>query len=580
MTDQPLSPAPPAWVAKRDGRLVPFEADKISRSLFAATEDLGRPDAFLARELTDGVVHFLGADVADATPSTAQVADMVVKVVRELGQPALAQAYADFRHQRQKRRKAGQPGPSLLVTPAPAEFLGPSRDRLSHWVETGLAPEDLTRRAAGACLREYSLREVFARDLVAAQADGLLTLTGLEAPLELAAAVLDPPAAGDWGVAEAVERARQVAGKVVAIDGPEYHLAPTSGLPGYARELEIALRATGLEAVVNLNGASPPRWANDLAEGPLFREDPPPELAEVRTGDADLLLERGWQPAGRVRLFWHFGARDVGAGAGARLVNAARRALAGGPVTFVFDRPRRPLGLAEGVDRHNPAVLLTVGLSLPRLAMQGGSAADPARFLQKLGSLARLALSAGVQKRDFLRRHGRVRPALTRGFLLDRARLVVVPIGLEAVVRDMAGEGLCGKTAGLELARQILARLRDVLREDGRRCRLETCLESAADFALGPRAEEPPARPPLPEVAGVTPWDAEATPRHQLKAAGSLHAAAEGTAAILIPPENPLAAEEAADLIRYAWQATDVTRFRFVRAGPLPLPASPPPGLF
>ena len=32
---------PPAWVHKRDGRLVPFEPDKISRSLFAATETLG-----------------------------------------------------------------------------------------------------------------------------------------------------------------------------------------------------------------------------------------------------------------------------------------------------------------------------------------------------------------------------------------------------------------------------------------------------------------------------------------------------------------------------------------------------------
>ena len=43
--------APPAWVQKRDGRLEPFDADKISRALFAASESLGRPDAFLAREL-------------------------------------------------------------------------------------------------------------------------------------------------------------------------------------------------------------------------------------------------------------------------------------------------------------------------------------------------------------------------------------------------------------------------------------------------------------------------------------------------------------------------------------------------
>ena len=54
----PHSP-PPAWVRKRDGRLVPFDADRISRALFAAGEEAGRPDPFLARELADVAVHFL-----------------------------------------------------------------------------------------------------------------------------------------------------------------------------------------------------------------------------------------------------------------------------------------------------------------------------------------------------------------------------------------------------------------------------------------------------------------------------------------------------------------------------------------
>src|ERR1700758_255363 len=85
----------PAWVQKRDGRLEPFDADKISRSLFAASEALGRPDAFLARELTDGVLHFLSGEGEGHIPTTAGIAELVAKVVRELGQPALARAYAE-----------------------------------------------------------------------------------------------------------------------------------------------------------------------------------------------------------------------------------------------------------------------------------------------------------------------------------------------------------------------------------------------------------------------------------------------------------------------------------------------------
>ena len=59
-------------------------------------------------------------------------------------------------------------------------------------------------------------------------------------------------------------------------------------------------------------------------------------------------------------------------------------------MAFVFDRPRRVIALAEGIDRKHPALLLTVGLHLPHLAALPGVNADPVLFLQKLGSLARL----------------------------------------------------------------------------------------------------------------------------------------------------------------------------------------------
>ncbi len=89
MSDTPPA-ACPEWVAKRDGQVVPFEADKICRSLFAAAESLGQSDPFLARELTDSIMHFLTAEIEDAVPSTSQIAEIVIKVVRELGHPALA----------------------------------------------------------------------------------------------------------------------------------------------------------------------------------------------------------------------------------------------------------------------------------------------------------------------------------------------------------------------------------------------------------------------------------------------------------------------------------------------------------
>ena len=137
----------PAWVHKRDGRLVPFEADKISRSLFAATEEVGRPDAFLARELTDGVLHFLSGEADEHIPTTADVAELVTKVVRELGQPALARAYADF----------ARPGKDRSAKAISLQFARPTRCRRSS--PTAAVPTRLTpsspatwrRRSGTAC---------------------------------------------------------------------------------------------------------------------------------------------------------------------------------------------------------------------------------------------------------------------------------------------------------------------------------------------------------------------------------------------------------------------------------------------
>jgi hypothetical protein len=559
----------PSWISKRDGRLVPFEADKICRALFAVTEALGRPDAFLARELTDGVLHFLPAELSDSSPpTTAGVAELVAKVVRELGHPTIAQRFASFvKPARTARMPAGRPGgtrPPLTPPAAP----------VADWLRDGPTPAHLTALVAGSCLREFSLREVFPRDLVAAHTEGLLSLTGLETPLELAACVLGPgvhPPVG-LGVIESVRQARGCAGQLIAIDGPEYALLPLAGdedrlAAEYARELSAALEATGLTAVVNLNGRTPPSWASDLAEGPLFAPLRRPPDDERRRRLADALLAELLAPQGSeddeegslhrpaaMRVAWHLAEADFETATLPGLARLARRALEGAPLEFRFDRAKRPIALAEGLDRRHPAVLAVVGVHLPRLAEQLGAVGpDVERFLSKLGILARLAKSAGHVKQDYLRKYGR--PAALRGFLLERARLLVVPVGLGAVVETLAGRGVCPPGAGLDLARQIVQRLRTALTEDRPRY-LDTAVESP--FAPLRSATEAEGE------AGFTAWDADTPGRQQLRAASALSAAADGgTVELLWTPERPPTVEEAVGLIRSAWQQTEVVRLRF-----------------
>ena len=162
----PVAPVP--WVIKRDGRQAPFEADKISRSLFAASEELDGGDAFLCRELTDGILHFMAQEFADQTPTTKRfIADLVVKVVRELGHPALAQQYLkDTARPSNRPREHSKPWGHKQV------------EWLTRKVSQRLAAAQTNPQAAmeDYLAGHFALSQVYTADLVAVHTDGLIDL--------------------------------------------------------------------------------------------------------------------------------------------------------------------------------------------------------------------------------------------------------------------------------------------------------------------------------------------------------------------------------------------------------------------
>lgn len=560
----PTFPALPGWVHLRDGRLAPFDPGRISQSLFTATAALGQPNAFLARELTDSVLHFLAEDHDGSIPTTAQIAELIVKVLRELGQVPLARVYAQIQAQ-------------------PPEEI--PRPVLELPVETSTSPQSLTRQ----CLLAYSLSEVFSRDLAAAQADGLITLLGLEHPLELESCVLGAvPAEASSGTAirtgldllQRLRDARGVAADITAIDSPEYLVgeptAPETVRTSWPGELALGLQLTGMRALIHLNCARPPSWAETPTLGPLFQSHGSPDRISCRPSSEELLDQLLFEEPLRHRsaIDWHLSAGDFPdpAPRSHRLLRVARAALAKNRIFFIFDRPRRNLILGPGLDRSTPAVLLTVAVQLPQVADLPGVGRDADLFLRKLGSVARWCLSAAQQKRVFLRRRAssgdNPTPTLHRGFLLDRARLVVIPVGLEATVRRLTGRGLCDDWVGLDLAQRILQRLREVLHQEGASTNLSVCLGGAS-----PLLPTGPLQPGWSWTSAdghlapdVTPWDANAPPLAQLRAAGALHGSSDqGTATLLLPPERTLEVEELAELLQFAWKQTEIRRLVVVR---------------
>jgi hypothetical protein len=509
----------PAWVKKRDGRVVPFDPDAIGQDLFAAAESLGGADPFLTRELTDGVLHFLATERSDNVPTTEWIAELVVKVVRELRQPRLAQAFASH----------ARPPAAHHATPA-----------------------DVVRRG----LEAYSLDAVYSRDLAAAHRDGLLVLTGLNAPRELAAAVLTPrePLASlqTLQLLDAVLEAREGVAGWLALDGTE-HYNLEAGAPPLPRLLAPVLAATGLKVRLQLNAAEPPAWAraNDAGLGPLFADAVPSDLAHdlekaVRIVQAVLSLERSRCP---FVIDWRLGERDfTGEPARAEALGLlARAALGEYPIVFGFERPSRSCTLGPGLDRLHSYLLLSVGLHLPRLLEHTGVAGNLDLFVRKLASLARVAVSAAVQKRHYLRQSLREvdadRPFLQRGFLLERARVLVTPIGLDAAVRSLMGHGLAEGKAGIDAGRRMMQALGSALAEEGK-SRLVDCVLDWPD-AL-----------PAEALGGSA--------RAQTSAWGRLHAAAgAGTAVVALAVEERVSAEQVVRLLEWAWRETDVCRLRF-----------------
>ncbi len=496
----------PRSILKAGGRTVPFDGDRISRALFAATERMGRPDPFLARELTDGVLHFLAAEATDPIP-VGDVTDAIIKVVRELGHPVLARAFQESGVRSKESRVRDQKSGLLASDPRP------------------LTP-----------------------DLQAAEREGLLRFFDANSAKSLAGTVL-PPGEGSW--IDGIVAPRDWAGQYVAIDGPEFLLTTPAAATEWAREVRSAITSSGLVAVVNLNTIEPPGWAM-VAGGPLFVM-PPSEDGEHRRDVAAAIAEELLETSTtNIRIDWHLGERDFRPTSGDRLIRLAKFVADDAPITFITDQPRRPVSLAEGLDRDHPAVLAAIGVGLARLLKIVGAGNTPAGLLTRIGSLARLALSAGHVRRGVLRHHGSPSEPLSRvlpaGFLLDRARLLVVPLGLGEVVRSVTS--LHQTERGLALARDILLGLNAALLRDA--ARVPAVIGAAPPFS----------------APTESPDDAAGTPQQQLRAAAALHTAiGSGTAVIRLPPGLPPQPEEFAELLSFAWQQPGLDRFSFRASG-------------
>jgi hypothetical protein len=180
-------------------------------------------------------------------------------------------------------------------------------------------------------------------------------------------------------------------------------------------------------------------------------------------------------------------------------------------------------------------------------------------------TLARLSVIAAMQKRDAI---CRVRPNMATCKRFVGARLVVVPVGLEAVVRELEGAGLCESDAAVRFARSIIKCLKAAVWQECELQQIPCAVDSHVESLTCPASFSQGLAPTyMPEHAvGISCWDANADVERQVRTSGELHVEADGgTAAVLAPASVSLGVSEILDLLQFAWRHTAVHRLRFVR---------------
>ncbi len=93
-------------IKKRDGRIVPFNPEKIKNAIYRAAEAAGRDDALLSERITKEVVEEIEKRFPQKIPHVEEVQDIVEKTLIRNNFPEIAKAYILYREKRKELREA------------------------------------------------------------------------------------------------------------------------------------------------------------------------------------------------------------------------------------------------------------------------------------------------------------------------------------------------------------------------------------------------------------------------------------------------------------------------------------------
>jgi anaerobic ribonucleoside-triphosphate reductase len=157
-------------IKKRDGRVVPFEKQKIVNAIWKAAQAVGGKDYDLAVTLADKVVEiadymFMGNEIA----SVEDIQDLVEKVLVKNGNYKTAKAYILYRNQHEMMRKTEQ---LLANNKIIGDYLGKNDWRIKENSNMTFSLQGMNFHIASLLVSQYWLNQIYPPEIRKAQESG------------------------------------------------------------------------------------------------------------------------------------------------------------------------------------------------------------------------------------------------------------------------------------------------------------------------------------------------------------------------------------------------------------------------
>ena len=159
------------FIRKRDGRLVPFEEEKIARAIIKAVQAVGGTDLQKAAEITrqvGGILSVLYKE--DRVPTVENVQDLVEKILIENGHARTAKAYILYRKQHENLRQTKELMRESIE--AVDSYLLKEDWRVNENANMGYSLQGLNNHIAADITSNYWLNKIYPDDVAQAHCEG------------------------------------------------------------------------------------------------------------------------------------------------------------------------------------------------------------------------------------------------------------------------------------------------------------------------------------------------------------------------------------------------------------------------